>query len=122
MTTSSPWPKACPTHVRRVAAGLLRELPTGGWDVSHPLVAEAVERTIDETDRRGAARRARWPGWPLEATSVLDRCARHVVGAGRLVPDAEAADVLARAGRRALRTGAADPAARWLSAAVVRRD
>ena len=102
-----------------VAAGLLRELPTGGWDVSHPLVAEAVERTIDETDRRAlhaglAARLA-----PL-GDGVLDRYARHVVGAGSLVPDADAADVLARAGRRALRTNAADPAARWLSAAVVR--
>jgi DNA-binding CsgD family transcriptional regulator len=82
-------------------------------------VAEAVERTIDEGERR-RLHAALADHLGLRGDGFLDRRARHVVEAGTLVPDDRAVDVLARAGRRALAAGAADPAARWLSAAVVR--
>lgn len=102
-----------------VTSGLAREPQPGHWDVAHPLVAEASHGLLSEGERR----RLHLAFAELLAgkgDSVLDSRARHIVGAGSLVPSDVAADMLGRAGHRALGRGAMDAAARWLSAAAVR--
>jgi len=99
--------------------GLLVELASGTWEVSHPLVGTAA-RDLLPVDARQGLHRALADLDRMQGEAALDDLARHVLAAGPALGDDRAVDVLARAGHRARTRGAGDVAAGWLLAAADR--
>ncbi|MEZ5323354.1 MAG: AAA family ATPase [Microthrixaceae bacterium] len=102
-------------------AGLVVESSPDRWELAHSLVGDAVGRLVTEGERR-RLHLALLHLMAAEGEGALDDVARHALGAGPLLGDAEAAELLARAGRRALARGAPDVATRWLAAAAMRAE